>query len=78
MGQQNYSRERVMEDMQRFMQDQPIALIKENLFELYKGWMFTYASQVDSDQVVNMLLFFDQLKAFLELVYRTNQSQEGY
>ena len=77
MKQQNYSKEQVMQDMQRFMHDQPIAAIRENLYELYKGWMFTYANQVDSDEVVNMLLFFDQLKAFLESVYLTSQSQEG-
>ena len=47
--------------------------MKALLWEMYKGWFLHNATEVDSDRMIDMLLFYDELKDLLGMV--TNKSE---
>ncbi|SMC47605.1 hypothetical protein SAMN04488524_0719 [Pedobacter africanus] len=42
--------------------------MKALLWEMYKGWFLHNATEVDSDRMIDMLLFYDELKDLLGMV----------
>jgi hypothetical protein len=32
------------------------------LWEMYKGWFLHYATEVDTDKIIDMMLFYDELR----------------
>lgn len=69
MEKPTYNRAQALQNLQSFIDEYALVDIKDNLFDLYKAWMLTHTNKVDGDEVVNMLLFYDQLRAFIEQVY---------
>ncbi|MNL00851.1 hypothetical protein D3C87_1212980 [compost metagenome] len=47
--------------------------MKALLWEMYKGWFLHNATEVDSDRMIDMLLFYDELKDLLGMV--TNKTE---
>jgi len=74
MEKPTHNRTQALQNLQRFIDEYSLVDIKDNLFDLYKAWMLTNANTVDGDEVVNMLVFYDQLRAFIEQVYLLKES----
>lgn len=47
--------------------------MKALLWDMYKGWFLHNATEVDSDRMIDMLLFYDELKDLLGMV--TNKTE---
>jgi hypothetical protein len=45
--------------------------IRELLWDMYKGWFLHNATEVDSDRMIDMLLFYDELKNLISEVPNT-------
>ncbi len=76
MEKPTYNKGQALQNLQGFIDEYSLADIKDNLFELYKAWMLTNTNKVDGDEVMNMLLFYDQLRAFVEQTYMLNEKSK--
>lgn len=43
--------------------------IDDLLWEMYKGWFLHYATEIDTDKILDMMLFYDELR---KLISRNN------
>lgn len=39
--------------------------IDELLWEMYKGWFLHYATEIDTDKIIDMMLFYDELRGVI-------------
>lgn len=39
--------------------------IDELLWEMYKGWFLHYATDIDTDKIIDMMLFYDELRGLV-------------
>ncbi|WP_158797514.1 hypothetical protein [Pedobacter sp. L105] len=65
--------------MRYFFYDFPIHETRDNLSELYKGWVYNSAPYADEKITTDMLCFFTQFNEFLDACYvftETNQPKD--
>lgn len=55
--------------MSHFFTDFPVHETRENLWELYNGWINYSSAYVDANQTKDMLCFYNQFKEFVNACY---------
>lgn len=66
---QNQQLENPFEVMDFFFQDFPIHETRNNLWELYKGWVYNSSQYANEEITKDMLCFYTQFSEFLDACY---------
>ncbi|TDO23364.1 hypothetical protein [Pedobacter duraquae] len=60
-----------------FFENCPIHEVRENLWEMYKGWIYNSAEYTDPDQTRAMMSFYTELVNFVNAAFLSAEKTNG-
>lgn len=58
----------------RFFTEYPIHVVRQQLWELFRAWLFRCGEYADEEIITSKLEFYEQLEEFLEIAFiKTNE-----